>query len=158
MRGKIQFFVLPAFAVLLVDQITKSIAVSKLDPSEPVKLFWTLQLNLIRNPGASFSIGENITPLIAGVAILASSVIGYLGLRETELKIKSLYGVVFGGVFGNVGDRIFRKGDGFLGGEVVDFIDFQWWPVFNFADITLVIGLPLLLYFRYRDERNLTNG
>ena len=154
MRGKIQFFILPALAVLLVDQITKSIAVSELDPSEPVKLFWTLQLNLIRNPGASFSIGENITPLIAAVAIFASIVIGYLGVRETELKVKSLYGVVFG----YVGDRIFRKGDGVLGGEVVDFIDFQWWPVFNFADMTLVIGLPLLLYFRYQDERNITNG
>ena len=158
MRGKIQFFVLPAFLVLLVDQITKSIAVSKLDPSEPIRLFWTLQLNIIRNPGASFSIGKSITPLIAAVAILASIIIGYLGLKETTLKLKSLYGVVLGGVLGNVMDRIFRKGDGFLSGEVVDFIDFQWWPIFNFADMALVIGLPLLLFFRYQDERNLPNG
>jgi signal peptidase II len=89
---------------------------------------------------------------------LASIVIGYLGLKETSLKLKSLYGVVLGGVLGNVMDRIFRKGDGFLSGEVVDFIDFQWWPIFNFADMALVTGLPLLLYFRYQDERNLPNG
>tara|TARA_B100001778_G_scaffold307999_1_gene288456 strand:- start:3502 stop:3978 length:477 start_codon:yes stop_codon:yes gene_type:complete len=158
MHKKILFFVLPSLVVLLLDQITKSIAVAKLDPSEPVELFWTLQLNLIRNPGASFSIGKNLTPFIATIAIIASIAIAYLGIVETNLKIKFLFGVVFGGVLGNVTDRIFREGDGFLSGEVVDFIDLQWWPIFNFADMALVIGLPLLLYYRYQVERDLANG
>ena len=158
MHKKILFFVLPSLVVLLLDQITKSIAVAKLDTREPVELFWTLQLNLIRNPGASFSIGENLTPIIATIAIIASMVIAYLGVVETNLKVKFLFGVVFGGVWGNVTDLIFRKGDGFLSGEVVDFIDLQWWPIFNFADVALVIGLPLLLYYRYQVERNLANG
>ena len=157
MNEKINFFVLPSLLVLLIDQITKSIAVSKLDPTEPIKLFWTLQLNLIRNPGASFSIGENLTPYIATVAILASITIAYLGWIETKPRGMFLYGIVLGGVFGNVIDRVFRSGDGFLGGEVVDFIDLQWWPIFNFADVALVIGLPLLLYSRYREERVLEN-
>ena len=157
MNEKINFFVLPSLLVLLIDQITKSIAVSKLDPAEPIKLFWTLQLNLIRNPGASFSIGENLTPYIATVAILASITIAYLGWIETNPRGMFLYGIVLGGVFGNVIDRIFRSGDGFLGGEVVDFIDLQWWPIFNFADVALVIGLPLLIYTRYREERVLEN-
>ena len=157
MNEKINFFVLPSLLVLLIDQITKSIAVSKLDPAEPIKLFWTLQLNLIRNPGASFSIGENLTPYIATVAILASITIAYLGWIETNPRGMFLYGIVLGGVFGNVIDRIFRSGDGFLSGEVVDFIDLQWWPIFNFADVALVIGLPLLLYSRYREERELEN-
>ncbi|GIS39623.1 MAG: hypothetical protein Ct9H90mP11_09430 [Acidimicrobiales bacterium] len=158
MHKKILFFALPSLVVLLLDQITKSIAVAKLDPREPVELFWTLQLNLIRNPGASFSIGENLTPIIATIAIIASITIAYLGVVETNFKVKFLFGVVFGGVLGNVTDRIFRKGDGFLSGEVVDFIDLQWWPIFNFADVALVIGLPLLLYYRYQVERNLSNG
>ena len=157
MNEKINFFVLPSLLVLLIDQITKSIAVSKLDPTEPIKLFFTLQLNLIRNPGASFSIGENLTPYIATVAILASITIAYLGWIETKPRGMFLYGIVLGGVFGNVIDRVFRSGDGFLGGEVVDFIDLQWWPIFNFADVALVIGLPLLLYSRYREERVLEN-
>tara|TARA_Y100000768_G_scaffold320483_1_gene256297 strand:- start:2572 stop:3048 length:477 start_codon:yes stop_codon:yes gene_type:complete len=157
MHKKILFFVLPSLVVLLLDQITKSVAVAKLDPSEPVELFWTLRLNLIRNAGASFSIGENLTPVIATIAIIASITIAYLGLAEANLRIKFLFGVVFGGVLGNVIDRIFRKGDGFLSGEVVDFIDLQWWPIFNFADVALVIGLPLLLYYRYQAERDLAN-
>ena len=158
MHKKILLFALPSLVVLLLDQITKSIAVAKLDTREPVELLWTLQLNLIRNPGASFSIGENLTPIIATIAIIASMVIAYLGVVETNLKVKFLFGVVFGGVLGNVTDRIVRKGDGFLSGEVVDFIDLQWWPIFNFADVALVIGLPLLLYYRYQVERNLANG
>ena len=158
MRTKILFFVLPSLVVLSIDQLTKSIAVAKLESKEPVELFWTLQLNLIRNPGASFSIGENLTPIISTIAILASLAIAYLGLRETNLRIKFLFGVVLGGVLGNVVDRIFRKGDGFLSGEVVDFIDLQWWPIFNFADVALVVGLPLLLYGRYQVERDLANG
>ena len=158
MYKKILIFSLPSLVVLLLDQITKSIAVAKLDPREPVELFWTLQLNLIRNAGASFSIGENLTPIIATIAIMASIVIAYLGVVETNLKVKFLFGVVFGGVLGNVTDRIFREGDGFMSGEVVDFIDLQWWPIFNFADIALVIGLPLLLYYRYQFERNLADG
>ena len=157
MNEKINFFVLPSLLVLLIDQITKSIAVSKLDPTEPIELIWTLQLNLIRNPGASFSIGENFTPYIATVAILASIAIAYLGWIETKPRGMFLYGIVLGGVFGNVIDRVFRSGDGFLGGEVVDFIDLQWWPIFNFADVALVIGLPLLLYSRYSEERVLEN-
>jgi len=158
MRTKILFFVLPSLVVLFFDQLTKSIAVAKLESKEPVELFWTLQLNLIRNPGASFSIGENLTPIISTIAILASLAIAYLGLRETNLRTKFLFGVVLGGVLGNVVDRIFRKGDGFLSGEVVDFIDLQWWPIFNFADVALVVGLPLLLYGRYQVERDLANG
>ena len=158
MRTKILFFVLPSLVVLFFDQLTKSIAVAKLESKEPVELFWTLQLNLIRNPGASFSIGENLTPIISTIAILASLAIAYLGLRETNLRIKFLFGVALGGVLGNVVDRIFRKGDGFLSGEVVDFIDLQWWPIFNFADVALVVGLPLLLYGRYQVERDLANG
>ena len=58
MHKKILFFALPSLVVLLLDQITKSIAVAKLDPGAGAELFWTLQLNLIRNAGASFSIGR----------------------------------------------------------------------------------------------------
>ena len=100
---------------------------------------------------------RNLTPYIATVAILASVTIAYLGWVETNARGMFLYGIVLGGVVGNVIDRVFRSGDGFLGGKVVDFIDFQWWPIFNFADVALVIGLPLLLYSRYREERVLEN-
>jgi signal peptidase II len=63
-------------------------------------------------------------------------------------------GLVFGGALGNLIDRAFREGDGFLGGGVVDFIDLQWWPVFNIADAAIVVGALLLFgtQWRYGDE------
>lgn len=54
-------------------------------------------------------------------------------------------GLVLGGAAGNLADRAFRAGDGFLGGAVVDFVDLQWYPVFNLADAAIVVGAGLLL-------------
>tara|TARA_B100000902_G_scaffold69978_1_gene75748 strand:- start:2235 stop:2708 length:474 start_codon:yes stop_codon:yes gene_type:complete len=152
MQVKVKCLLAPTLIVVAIDQLTKSLAVSRLDPDNPVNLVWTLQLNITRNPGASFSMGSNLTPYIASVAILAALGIAYLAWSEINTRILLWYGIVLGGVLGNVIDRIARSGDGFLGGEVVDFIDFQWWPIFNAADMALVIGLPILMFFRYRDE------
>ena len=54
-------------------------------------------------------------------------------------------GLVLGGAAGNLTDRAFRAGTGFLGGAVIDFIDVQWYPVFNVADMAVVGGALLLL-------------
>jgi signal peptidase II len=59
-------------------------------------------------------------------------------------------GLVLGGALGNIVDRLLRTGDGFLGGAVVDFIDAQWWPVFNVADIAISCGGVLLLLVSVR--------
>jgi signal peptidase II len=55
-------------------------------------------------------------------------------------------GMVLGGAIGNQLDRLLRAGsDGLLGGCVVDFIDVQWWPIFNIADMGIVLGAILLV-------------
>jgi signal peptidase II len=56
---------------------------------------------------------------------------------------------VIGGSVGNVVDRLFRN-DGWFDGAVVDFIDLQWWPIFNVADIGIVIGGGILLLLTLR--------
>jgi signal peptidase II len=63
-------------------------------------------------------------------------------------------GLVLGGALGNLTDRLGR-GPGFSG-EVVDFIDFQVWPVFNLADSCIVIGAALLLLSGARSSRTET--
>ena len=66
-------------------------------------------------------------------------------------------GMVIGGAAGNLVDRLFRS-PGWLRGGVVDFIDFQWFPIFNVADMGITIGGALLLIASYRaqaaDERS----
>tara|TARA_Y100001970_G_C13680370_1_gene577408 strand:- start:58 stop:555 length:498 start_codon:yes stop_codon:yes gene_type:complete len=144
---------IPALVILAIDQVTKILAVAKLEDREPIDLFWTLRLNVIRNKGASFSLGTAYTSLLAVVAILAAIAIFTLSKSAKTPVSSAFFGVVLGGVLGNVIDRIFRSRGGFLNGGVVDFIDFQWWPIFNVADMALVVGLPILLILRLREDR-----
>jgi signal peptidase II len=61
-------------------------------------------------------------------------------------------GMVFGGALGNLADRALRDGNGFLGGAVIDFVDFQWWPVWNLADAAIVLGALLLAFSTARAQ------
>jgi signal peptidase II len=133
-----------AALVVAADQATKQWALSALDDG-PVDLFWTLRFNLTFNSGASFSIGSGRGGLIAVVGLLAL-VIGFRSVLRWPGRLAPFgLGLVAGGALGNLTDRVFRDGDGFLGGRVVDFIDPQWWPVFNLADIGIFLGGGLLV-------------
>jgi len=59
-------------------------------------------------------------------------------------------GMIVGGALGNIIDRAFRGDDGFMSGAVVDFVDLQWWPIFNVADIGIVVGGVLLVWSTLR--------
>ena len=68
-----------------------------------------------------------------------------LGLLTIRRQMKGwlptiAVGAVAGGAVGNLLDRLLRDGSGFLGGHVIDFIDLQWWPVFNVADMAITLG------------------
>jgi signal peptidase II len=134
-----------AALVLAVDQLTKAWAVSALDDGHDIDVVWTLRFHLTFNGGMAFSQGRGLGPVIGVVAIVVVAVL-LISLRRTGSVVASVaVGLVVGGAAGNIVDRLFRSGDGFLTGEVVDFIDLQWWPVFNVADAAVVIGGILLL-------------
>ncbi len=76
-----------------------------------------------------------------------------VGLRSERRPTAVGYGVVVGGAAGNLVDRALRDGDGVLGGRVVDFVDPGFWPVFNVADVSLWVGIGILLLTSFRDER-----
>ena len=62
--------------------------------------------------------------------------------KKIHQNNKLSFGISFllGGIIGNLIDRIFR-------GYVIDFIDFKLWPVFNIADIFVVIGIILVIWY-----------
>ena len=130
---------------LLLDQFSKSWAVRNLSGHD-IDVVWTLRFNLAYNSGASFSMGEGRGRWIALVAVLIVALLIWQGLTvRTRLAAVAL-AMIVGGALGNVVDRALRDGNGgFLGGSVVDFIDFQWWPVFNVADMGVVVGAILLV-------------
>jgi signal peptidase II len=133
-----------AVVVLAVDQATKRWALEELQ-DRTIDLPWTLRLNLTLNRGAAFGLGSRYAPL---VALAAVAVVVFLlgtsrGLESAWPRVA--VGLVLGGALGNLGDRVFRAGEGALGGAVVDFIDLQWWPVFNVADAAICVGAVLLV-------------
>ena len=134
-----------AVGLIVVDQLTKWWALNTLN-DETIDVVWTLRFNLTFNSGAAFGKGTGLGPYIGFLAIFV--VVGIvIGSRKTATNVLSslAIGLVLGGAVGNLLDRLFRHSNGFLHGRVVDFIDLQWWPVFNVADMGLTIGGVLLV-------------
>jgi signal peptidase II len=135
-----------AGVVVAVDQLTKSLAVDRLSDGEhPV--FWTLRFNLVFNSGLSFGQGQGLTPYITALGI--GLVVGLVvwSRKLTSGASAMAVGLLLGGACGNLVDRLLRGHDG----AVVDFIDFQWWPVFNVADIAVFGGAALLIVATLRE-------
>lgn len=132
-----------AAAVVVVDQLTKTWAEHHLHPSRhvigPVNLIYTL------NSGAAFSLGTGVTPIVEIVVV--GLVVWLLAIsrrasRDASAAIGVGLGLLVGGALGNLADRLFRH----HGGAVVDFIQaVSWWPVFNVADASIVVGVILLV-------------
>ncbi len=140
--------------VLAVDQITKAWAVRNLElgpctPESCIDLIGSLRFHRVDNPGAAFSLGQDLPlgPVLTVVGVVMSVVLIRLAGRSPHKSFATLTGTIAGGALGNVTDRITRANDGLLDGHVVDFIDLQWWPVFNVADIAIVCGIGAIALF-----------
>jgi signal peptidase II len=134
-----------AIAVVFADRASKNWASSSLGDGHVRHIIWTLRLGLYYNGGMAFGRGEGKGPLIA-LAVLA--VLGGLAwsLRHPRSRLYTVSaGLVIGGGIGNLIDRFLKSDNGFMTGRVVDFIDFQWWPAFNVADMGVVVGAILLM-------------
>ncbi len=148
-----------AALVVAVDQCTKWWALEALD-DQSIHLVWTLRLHLVHNTGAAFGLGQGLQTFIAAAALLFVAVMVWASWEGRRLSLPpALLGMVLGGALGNLADRAARSGDGFMGGAVVDFIDLQWWPVFNAADSAIVVaGITLVLIApRHRQPQAVEN-
>lgn len=136
--------ILVALVAVLIDQVSKQWAVSHLSDGHVDHVIWTLQFNLSFNSGMAFGQAQDWGPVIAVAATVI--IVGFvLTLRRTDSRLSVLaVGLIIGGALGNLVDRLFRN-DAWLRGRVVDFIDFQWFPIFNVADICINVGGALLV-------------
>jgi len=145
-RRRYLLMVLVGVSVLVVDQLTKRWAINRLVEG-PIDLVGSLRFNLAFNTGTAFSMGsgKGLGPWISLLAIVVVFTLALTGgTARTRLGAVAA-GLVAGGALGNLGDRAFRGDEGFLHGGVVDFIDLQWWPIFNVADSAIVVGGILLV-------------
>lgn len=137
-------FAVTVAAVVVLDQVTKAVALDVLAGGRTIDLVWTLRFNLTFNYGMAFSAGTGAGPLIGTVALGVAAWVARLGWRAALPSHAVVLGLVCGGALGNVVDRLFR-GDGWMRGGVVDFIDLQWFPVFNLADSAITIGAAAIV-------------
>ena len=139
-----------AVAVYVADQLAKAWAVASLLPEQPRHLIGSvLQLNLIRNPGAAFSIGTGYTWILTLVACSVVAVILATSRRLGSLGWAWALGLLLGGSLGNLTDRMVRPpGPG--RGHVVDFLQLPHWPIFNIADSAVVSAAVLIALLALR--------
>jgi signal peptidase II len=144
-----------AAAVLAIDQLTKWWAVETLD-TRTIDVVWTLRLHLTINYGSAFSVAPGRGAVISVLALVVVAILLRSGRYATKPAMAVAIGLVSGGALGNLIDRAFRAGDGLLGGGVVDFIDLQWWPVFNVADTAIVVGALMLFGTQWHGDEGAT--
>ncbi len=151
-----------AAVVVVLDQVTKAVALAHLIPGHPLVLGdrW-LSLTLVMNPGLAFGLLGTIPPAWRWV-VAALSIVALLVLARVALRVLPTGGVtgviavglIFGGAVGNLIDRA-------RFGAVVDFVDVHWrtwhWPAFNVADSAISVGVALLA-LRLLRERAPTPG
>ncbi len=133
-KVKIKYFIV-GFTIIIIDQLSKFLIIDKTIIVIPNLLKFTYT----QNKGAAFGIGKGYIVLLASIIIILGLIIIMVKKRK---KITNYipYVLIISGSIGNLIDRIFR-------GYVVDFIDVNVFnfPIFNIADISIVIGLAFLL-------------
>ncbi|MET8474605.1 signal peptidase II [Streptomyces sp. NPDC006422] len=151
-RGRRRIAVLFAVAALayVLDLGSKLLVVAKLEHRDAIHIIgdW-LQLEVIRNPGAAWGIGEAFTIIFTLIAAAVIVVIARLARKLYSTPWAIALGLLLGGALGNLTDRIFRA-PGVFEGAVVDFIAPKHYPVFNLADSAIVCGGILIVLLSFR--------
>ncbi len=145
-----------AVILSIIDQATKYIALTKLKPLGSVTFIdGFMDFTFVENRGAAFGIlnGRVWLLLVIAAVICIAIIAAMLKMPNTkEYKwLKWSLMLILAGAIGNVADRLFR-------GYVVDFFEFTFikWPVFNMADIYVVIGtivMAVLVLFVIKDDK-----
>ncbi len=137
--------------VLAADQFTKHLALENLPYQQAVPVWGdVLQLYLTRNPGAAFSLGEEVTWIFTIILALAAVLIVVLTVTRVRGRWWAIVlGLLLGGILGNLTDRLVRE-PGFGVGHVIDFVYTPWMmpAIYNVADmfiVTMMIATALLV-------------
>ncbi|SEN69026.1 signal peptidase II [Actinacidiphila rubida] len=144
--------VLIAVAALayLLDLLSKLWVVHSLEDHDPIRVLGHyLQLDATRNAGAAFGMGQGMTIVFTLIAVGVIAVIVRLSRRLYSTPWAIALGLLLGGAFGNLTDRVFRAPGGFQG-RVVDFIAPEHFAVFNLADSAICCGGALIVLLSFR--------
>ena len=141
-----------AVVILIIDQLSKMLANTYLVSNTIVIIPNFFKLEHALNTGAAWSILNNHQIILIVISIVL--MIG-LFMFNKNFKVNKrnniAFGLIFGGLWGNLVDRIFH-------GYVIDFLSFKIfnydYPIFNIADMALVCGILLLVIAIIKGEDN----
>ncbi|MDP6548386.1 MAG: signal peptidase II [Candidatus Woesearchaeota archaeon] len=133
-----------ALIAVIIDQIVKFLIRINFELNQTIPILKNIfHLTYINNYGAGFGILQQQKWILIFISLIVIGFILYYldRIKEKEAFLQVLVGLVLGGTIGNLIDRISF-------GYVVDFLDFRIWPIFNFADSFVTIGvIGLIVYF-----------
>ena len=141
------YFSISAVCILILDQVTKYIIIEKLPIGSSIEVIsGFFYITHVKNSGAAFGLFQGSIRTLTIISIVAIVLIIIL---KITLKLNYTFynvslGFILGGALGNLIDRYFV-------GEVTDFINFTFWPVFNIADSFIIIGFCLIIILIIRE-------
>lgn len=152
-KGVSIYFISGIFLVTLFDQITKILVEINMDLMESIPIIKGIfHITYILNPNSAFGILKFPNTVFIVISILVIFLIIFLLRKRITPKNKlTFYSLILilGGSLGNIIDRL-------RVGNVIDFLDFQIWPIFNIADSAINVGLFLLIvHFLFQKEDNI---
>jgi signal peptidase II len=129
-----------AVTVVAIDQIAKAVVVSSLALGETRDLALGFDITRVTNSGIAFGLldqgGDALVLAITGIALAV--VVGWFAVDPTRPLLWLGVGLLVGGAIGNLVDRIRL-------GSVTDFLDPPVWPAFNLADVSITIGVMIVV-------------
>lgn len=144
-----------AIIVFALDQAAKFVVVQNIPLYESWSFFPNLarlfKFTFITNTGAAFGMFPQLGGvfMVVAIVVIAAIVIFYQHLPTANVWVRVSLGMQLGGALGNLVDRIMR-------GYVVDFVDIGFWPIFNLADLSIVLGVSVLAYYLWNEENSST--
>ncbi|AYD40621.1 signal peptidase II [Clostridium fermenticellae] len=144
---------LVVIVVLILDRITKLWALNILTKVPEIVILKNIfGFSYLENRGAAFGILQNRVILLVVITfiVIAGVIYYFLRYKPNSRILKISIALILGGAVGNLFDRIFY-------GYVVDFIlvhyrDIYYFPTFNVADVTVVIGTSLLAFYLIKED------
>jgi len=138
-----------AAAFLIVDQVSKMLVITYLAPGKTIPIIpKLLYFTRIHNTGVAFGLFRDNNIIALMLVILGCLLLFLLlyNIKVASLTQKIACALIIAGASGNIIDRI-------RFGAVIDFIDVQFWPVFNIADMCISIAAGLFIISLIRKNK-----
>ena len=135
-----------ALIITLIDQITKFLVKTNFQLNQTLPIINNIfHLTYINNTGAGFGILKAQTSILIFISIAVIGIIFYNfdRIKNKETLLQVLVGFVLGGTIGNLIDRVAYS-------HIIDFLDLRIWPIFNFADTFVTVGVIGLIIYLWK--------